>query len=288
MAVPHGYWAAIRLTAFANCEISEANWRTLWTAARQTGFRRARPPKTTAARPGFVPEDLRSAIWASILTAGARAPKEWEVLDAREEVATLKAMQLPAADAMLRRYAPIEESPYRPWPRRGRTGRHLGYEELCVLHRRTRERLTSLCAGDWRPLILVLRRRRFPSLRLVFFRHHQLGRVPAAVPCPEASLALHLDRLFLDTLVAGLWGRFYRCERCGYFGVRRRLGKRGRQLCDRSKCRVARHRTKKKAEEKALRTKVVAAWRACREPNKFEVVRKQFGLTPREMNRFLS
>jgi len=288
MRIPPGYWAGIRLTAFANCEISQANWRTLWsTPRRRPKFRPARHPRKTAARPGFVAEELCEAIWSSITAERERAPKEWDVLDAREGVAALRAMELRAAEALLRSHGPIEESPYRPWPRRGPSGRTLGYEELCALHRKTRKRLESVCAGDWRPLLRALMRRRFQSLRLVFFRHHQLGDVPAAVPCPEASLALHLDRLFLDTLVAGLWGRFYQCERCGYFGVRQRLGQRARQLCDRSKCRVARYRTKRIEREDALRKEVVAAVRACREPDRTEVVRKRLGLTPAQMNRLL-
>jgi hypothetical protein len=58
-------------------------------------------------------------------------------------------------------------------------------------------------------------------------------------------------------------------------------------LCSRSKCRVARHRRKQRAQEEALRKQVHAAMRACREPNKIEVVRKQFGLTPRQLFRLL-
>lgn len=287
METPPGYWAAIRLTAFANCEISEANWRTLWQAPHKPTFRPARQPRETAARPGFIPEELRGAIWSSINAEPARAPREWDVLDTREQVATLRAMKLPAAEALLQRFGPIEESPYRPWPRRGRKGQNLGYEELRAVQRQTRERLQSLCAGEWKLLVRALQRHRFSSLRLVIFHHRQLGDVPAAAPCPETTLALHLDRLFLETLVAGLWGRFYQCERCGYFGVRQRLGQRARQLCSRSKCRVARHRRKQRAQEEALRKQVHAAMRACREPNKIEVVRKQFGLTPRQLFRLL-
>lgn len=293
MAIP-GFWAAIRLTAFANCEVFEANWRTLWPQTRKKfESRPARHPRETAARPGFVPEDLRAAIRSSIFMArplSERAPQEWDVLAAHKDIATLKAMRLLAADVLVRQLmqnGPIEESPRREWPRRARSGRNLTYPELCAIHRTTRERLGLLCAGTWRPLIRVLSRRRFGSVRLVFFRHSQLGTVPAAVPAPETRLDLHIDRLFLETLVAGLWCRFYRCEGCGYFGVRERSGQRARRLCPRSKCRVAQHRMKRKAEEETLRSKVVAALRGCTEPDRTEFVRKQFGLSPRQMNRLL-
>src|SRR5438093_1331974 len=109
MPTPPGYWAAERLTAFANCEITEANWRTLWTGLRGRGFRPARHPRETAARPGFVPEDLCNAIQSSIVIARAPRefpPREWEVLDAQRHVATLKAMRLPAADAIVHRLTP--------------------------------------------------------------------------------------------------------------------------------------------------------------------------------------
>src|SRR5207245_9465643 len=102
MPMPPGYWAAIRLTSFANCETAEAIWRTLWPAARRKfESRPARHPRYTAARPGFVPDDLLDAIQSSILTArpfSDRAPQEWEILTNRRDIATLKAMQLPAAD----------------------------------------------------------------------------------------------------------------------------------------------------------------------------------------------
>lgn len=286
MSTPPGYWAAIRLTAFANCEISEANWRTLWRTPRTRGFQPARHPRETAARPGFTPEDICGSIWSSINAEG-RAPREWEVLDAQAATASRMITRLPAAEALLQRHGPIEDSPYRPWPRRDAKGRHLGYEGLCSLQGKTRARLEGLCAGQWRPMILTLRRRRFGSVRLVFFKHPQLVSVPAAVPNPETTLDLHLDRLFLDTLIAGLWGRFYRCEGCGYFGVRERSGERSRQLCDRSRCRVARHRAKRKAESDALAKKVRAAVRACTEPDRTEAVRRQFGLSQADMNRLL-
>ena len=288
MPNPPGFWAALRLTAFVNCEISEANWRTLWSEPPRS-FRPAVHPRETAARPGYVPDDLRGAIWASINLEGGRGPREWEVRGAHEGIATLRAIRLQDAEAFIRRRGPIEESPYRPWPRHGRERRGLRYERLKAIHQTTRERLAAVCADAWQPLFKTFGwRRRFHSVAtLRFYRHPQFGSVPVLVPDLEPNLELHLDRLFLDTLVNGLWVRFYRCEGCGYFGVRERAGQRSRQLCDRSKCRVARHRAKQKAEQDALRTKVRAAFRMCREPDRTEVVRRQFGLTPAEINRLL-
>lgn len=287
MQTPPGYWAAIRLTAFANCEISEPNWRTLWPVRSKPVFRRVRGFREIAARRGFVPENLQSAIWASIHLAPGRAPKEWDVMEARGHAATLQAMKLPAAEALLKQLGTIEESPFRPWPRRGRGGPHLGYAELRAIQAKARAHLKAVCEGEAQALIRVLGRRRFAPERLVILRHGQLGDVPALMPYPETHLSLHLDRLFLETLVAGLWSRFYQCAECGSFGVRSRLGKRARQLCAESKCRVARHRVKRKREEAALRNEVRAAFRACTETDRTEVVRKRFGLTRQELNRML-
>jgi hypothetical protein len=289
MQNPPGYWAAVRLTAFANCEISEANWRTLWPVRRKPGFQPAPRPREIAARGGFVPENLQDSIRASIRLAPGRAPKEGNVIEARGHVATLRAMKLEGAEALLKRFGAIEESPFRPWPRRGHAARYLGHAELRAIHAKTREHLASVCTGKAQALIRVLGRRRFSPERLVILHHSQLGDVPALVPYPETHLSLHLDRLFLETLVAGLWGRFYQCGKCGSFGVRSRLGERTRQWCTQSKCRVARHRAKRKLEDDARRAAVVAAWRTSTgsERERIEAVRRQFGLTLAAVRRFL-
>ncbi len=196
MPNPPGFWAALRLTAFVNCEISEANWRTLWSEPPRS-FRPAVHPRETAARPGYVPDDLRGAIWASINLEGGRGPREWEVRGAHEGIATLRAIRLQDAEAFIRRRGPIEESPYRPWPRHGRERRGLRYERLKAIHQTTRERLAAVCADAWQPLFKTFGwRRRFHSVAtLRFYRHPQFGSVPVLVPDLEPNLELHLDRL---------------------------------------------------------------------------------------------
>ncbi len=234
-----GYWAAVRLVSFANAPISQDNWRTLWWSTDEY-------PKVFNALIGTEEPTERLQGPPPICLVLARSMRRY----------ALKGRKLTAWKARGPRTS--YDRPPAPWPKKIETRSPNSYDLLIRLQEKTRTRLTAICAKHREEeLLRELRRYRTPTKRL---QYDPKDRNDAAlVDAREETLAAHLDGLFVNTFVAGLWDDFYQCPepRCRMYGVKKlHSEQRITRSCGASRCRSRMNRSDRKRQQQALAKRV--------------------------------
>jgi len=261
-------WAAAQLVAFANLNVTPANWATLW-----EGQSRYLCERFPGERGRIIQQRRRAGV-------AKPAGELWRAfVDGALQIATGRVeghSGLPALTIAMRFVGVL--SPV------GGNRQVIEEREFRALHRRTRDWLRRICMGDAQlgDLMSALRRYRAAhklsvgTVENVFTKleqwHEEGGwtwqgrRFSLVAPTrPRQPLAEAIEVLFVATGLANLWPRFFQCAapRCTNFGVAR-VTRRARNFCSEA-CRVrtGRRRARQvKTAAKWERTKLEAARRA--------------------------
>jgi hypothetical protein len=106
------------------------------------------------------------------------------------------------------------------------------------------------------------------------------------------ALDAHLDGLFAETAVGGLWPRFYQCS-CGRFGLDCRHRTRSSLVATRfcsDACRTNDHREKKNAKKRERARSLATEYRELRDrndPDALDIVARRHGLSPTALDRLI-
>jgi hypothetical protein len=287
------FWAAVRLTEFANISIDPKTWRSLFRDKHDICEART----VRALSRSRVPGDLWTVFVEGVRRYGD-VPTPWDILSA--SVAPLgrgrKRTAIPPgrADLGVGFLVDFGESPVGPWPTRPG---EVTYSEVVRLQKRTQERLRLICkdAADLGPLCCEL-----AKVELVpgMFGPRWGGRTTKWVPfgffppIVNETLSYHLDQLFAKAAVGGYWSCIYQCATCNHFNVSRLRRDSKRRAPSKYCVGSPRCRPKAYREAKAvLRQRVVGEIRKLQDKGGVDyaqaTVMKKYSLTRRELNALL-
>jgi hypothetical protein len=322
------FWAAVRLTAFANLSVTPENWLSLFVsdrswlspelladlhaltpqAKRAAGLqgRLPRIPKEPYPPPGQLWKEFEAAVrtygkpptladWFSQRRPAIKRLAKGGVLPLRRRS---RSGGVPAHPAVF----PTPDidwlgSPLYGWPSVTPGDPTDHYPTFNALHRRTSKRLRLIADGS--ELSGLIRELQDTRLRLHFRaaipgnRPDRFGTFFATVDARTVNLESHLNWLFIQTAIGGLWPRLFRCAECSKFAVaklrRNSTARVPPKFCS-DKCRSKNSRGARKVDRSRRHDAIVRELRerqAGGEPDALRTVETKYGLSPKQISALL-